>query len=100
MRLALCRRVPVHPPMPATLLLIRSLSRLVDIYGFLLVLYILSSWIPQLGQSMVGQILAQLSEPYLRLFRGIIPLLGGVDFSPILAFIVLRLVQGILNQAQ
>ncbi|MCY4331864.1 MAG: YggT family protein [Cyanobacteria bacterium MAG CAR1_bin_15] len=25
--------------------------------------------------------------------------MGGIDFSPILAFIVLRLVQGILNQA-
>ncbi|MXW40340.1 MAG: YggT family protein [Synechococcus sp. SB0668_bin_15] len=86
--------------MSAAFLLIESVSRLVALYGFLLILYILSSWIPQLRHSRVGEILAQVSEPYLRLFRGIIPLLGGIDFSPILAFIVLRLVQGILNQAQ
>ena len=85
--------------MPAAFLLIQSLSRLVGLYGFLLILYLLSSWIPQLRHSRVGEILAQVSEPYLRLFRGIIPLFGGMDFSPILAFIVLRLIQGILNQA-
>ena len=85
--------------MSPAFLLIQSVSLLVDLYGFLLILYILSGWIPQLRHSMVGQILAQLSEPYLRLFRGIIPLLSGIDFSPILAFIVLRLVQVILSQA-
>lgn len=85
--------------MPAAFLLIQSLNRLVGLYGFLLILYLLSSWIPQLRHSRVGEILAQVSEPYLRLFRGIIPLFGGMDFSPILAFIVLRLIQGILNQA-
>ena len=86
--------------MSAAFLLIESVSRLVEIYGFLLILYILSSWIPQFRHSRVGEILAQVSEPYLTLFRGTIPLLGGMDFSPILAFIVLRLVQGILDQAQ
>ena len=29
-------------------------------------------------------------DPYLNLFRGIIPPLGGLDFSPILAFVVLN----------
>ena len=85
--------------MSATFLLIQSVNRLVALYGFLLILYILSSWIPQLRQSRVGEILAQVSEPYLGLFRGVIPPLGGIDFSPILAFVVLRLVQGILNQS-
>lgn len=85
--------------MSPAFLLIRSVGRLVDLYGFLLILYILSGWIPQLRHTTVGRILAQLSEPYLRLFRGIVPPLGGIDFSPILAFIVLRLVQSILNQA-
>lgn len=84
--------------MSAVFLLIQSVNRLVELYVFLLILYILSGWIPQLGQSAVGHILAQLCEPYLRLFRGIIPLLGGIDFSPIPAFIVLHLVQRILNQ--
>lgn len=79
--------------------LIHGLNRLVGLYGLILILYILSSWLPQLRGSTVGQILAQLSEPYLRVFRGIIPPLGGMDFSPILAFLVLRLIQVILSQA-
>ncbi|KAI7842335.1 hypothetical protein COHA_003975 [Chlorella ohadii] len=35
--------------------------------------------------------LATVVDPYLNLFRGIIPPLGGIDFSPILAFVVLDL---------
>ncbi|MCY3538158.1 MAG: YggT family protein [Synechococcus sp. SB0676_bin_10] len=85
--------------MSSVFLLIQNVNRLVDLYVFLLILYVFSGWIPPLRQSIVGHILARLSEPYLRLFRGIIPLLGGIDFSPILAFIVLRLVQRMLNQA-
>ncbi|HBP53273.1 MAG TPA: hypothetical protein DD643_02465 [Synechococcus sp. UBA8638] len=84
--------------MSPVFLVIQSVNRLVDLYQFLLVLYILSGWIPQLRQSTVGHILAQLSEPYLRLFRGIVPPLGGIDFSPILAFIVLHLVRATLDQ--
>ena len=85
--------------MSAALLLLTSARRLIDFYGLLLILYILGSWIPQLRYSRVGEVLAQVSEPYLRLFQGVIPPLGGMDFSPILAFIVLRLVRGVLNQA-
>jgi len=66
--------------MSLVFLVIQSVNRLVDLYQFLLILYILSGWIPQLRQSTVGHILAQLSEPYLRLFRGIFPPLGGIDF--------------------
>ena len=80
------------------IVLIGSVNSLVGIYRFILLVHILSSWIPQLRHSMVGQVLAQLSEPYLGLFRGIIPPLAGMDFSPILAFIVLHLVQRALNQ--
>lgn len=86
--------------MSPAFLVIQSINRLADLYGFILILYILSSWIPQIRDSTVGQILAQLSEPYLSLFRRIVPPLGGMDISPILAFIVLRLVQRFLSQAQ
>ena len=32
-------------------------------------------------------------EPYLALFRRFIPPMSGIDFSPIVAIVVLRLVQ-------
>ena len=84
--------------MSVAVLPIQGVSWLVGIYGWILILYIFSSFFPQLRHSRVGDILARLSEPYLRLFRGMVPLLGGLDFSPVLALIGLRLVQGILNQ--
>ena len=38
-----------------------------------------------------------LTDPYLNAFRGIIPAIGGLDLSPILAFIVLNLIEGLLK---
>ncbi len=35
----------------------------------------------------------QITDPYLNLFRGIIPPIFGLDFSPILAFVTLNLLQ-------
>jgi YggT family protein len=40
--------------------------------------------------------LRDVSEPYLRIFRRFIPQFGGFDFSPILALIVLGLVNRIV----
>ena len=37
--------------------------------------------------------LSTLADPYLNAFRGLIPPLGGLDLSPILAFTLLNVVQ-------
>jgi YggT family protein len=39
------------------------------------------------------------SEPYLRLFRKFIPSMGAFDFSPMIAIIVLYIVQSLLVNA-
>jgi YggT family protein len=41
--------------------------------------------------------LSQITDPYLNLFRSIIPPLGGIDLSPILAFLLLNLLSGLLS---
>ena len=72
------------------LVLIQTLS----IYSTILIIRILLTWLPELDWS--NPILSNLSaitDPYLNLFRGIIPPLGGLDLSPILAFIVLNFTQ-------
>ena len=47
------------------------------------------TWFPSPPAQLVGP-LASVTDPYLNLFRGIIPPLGGtIDLSPILAFLVL-----------
>jgi YggT family protein len=38
----------------------------------------------------------EVTEPYLRIFRRIVPPYGAVDFSPIVAFIALRVIEWIV----
>jgi YggT family protein len=44
-------------------------------------------------QSSIGQLFARICEPYLEQFRRIIPPIGMIDISPIVALVVLRLAQ-------
>lgn len=63
---------------------------LLNIYSWLIVIYILMSWIPNARESGLGQMLGQIVEPYLEPFRKIIPPIGMLDISPIFAFLALR----------
>ena len=56
------------------------------IYFILLFARVLSSWIPQLQQTNFIRFIAFYTDPYLNFFRKIIPSIGGLDISPILAF--------------
>jgi YggT family protein len=40
--------------------------------------------------------LPQLTDPFLSVFRGIIPPLGGIDLSPMLGFFLLNFLRGFL----
>ena len=52
---------------------------------------LLLTWFPNPPQAIAAP-LATLCDPYLNLFRGLIPPIGGtIDLSPILAFVVLDL---------
>jgi YggT family protein len=74
------------------------------VYGLVLVLYVLLSWI-RLPSSLgpLQRFLYDVCEPYLRLWRRILPLsFGPVDFSPIIAILAVyaaaRLVTFVLSQ--
>ncbi|MFP4286819.1 MAG: YggT family protein [Candidatus Izemoplasmataceae bacterium] len=57
------------------------------IYLYILVAYVLLSWIPELRSTRFYQILHQITEPYMRLFRGLI-VIGYFDFTPIIGFML------------
>lgn len=67
-------------------------------YTVLLFLRIFSSWLPIEWQShRFVHFLAFYTDPYLNIFRRLIPPLGGVlDLSPVLAFIVLKFLEMLL----
>lgn len=66
---------------------------LVEAYTFGMIIYIFMSWLPGARESVVGRFMAKIYEPFLEPFRRIIPPLGFIDISPIVAFIVLNLFQ-------
>lgn len=68
-----------------------GISSFLSLYNAALIGRLILTWFPSPPQAIVYP-LATLCDPYLNLFRGIIPPLGGtIDLSPILAFIVLDL---------
>lgn len=75
----------------------------ISVYVLLIFVYVLTSWI-RLPYSLnpVQRFLSDVCEPYLRLWRRILPSFGPLDLSPIVAFfglIVLReIVNNILNR--
>lgn len=64
-----------------------------QIYFFLIIIYVLMSWIPGLRESSFGELVEKLVEPYLGVFRSIIPPLGMIDFSPIIALFALSFIE-------
>lgn len=75
-------------------LLQRAVVAVIDFYSLLLLVYVLMSWIPRRGYGFVEDVrsvLASLCEPYLGIFRRFIPPIGMVDFSPVVAIIVLEM---------
>jgi YggT family protein len=75
----------------------------ISVYILLIFAYVLTSWI-KLPYSLnpVQRFLRDVCEPYLRLWRRILPSFGPLDLSPIVAFfglIVLReIVNNVLNR--
>jgi uncharacterized protein YggT (Ycf19 family) len=72
----------------------------IGVYILVILLYIITSWIrlpysPTLNR--IQRFLYDVCDPYLRLFRRVVPPLGPLDLSPMLAVIALLIVQQILN---
>lgn len=66
-------------------------------YTVLLFLRIISSWFPAWQGHNLVRFVAFYTDPYLNIFRRLLPPLGGVlDISPILAFFALRILEMIL----
>jgi YggT family protein len=67
------------------------LIRLIELYSWALIIYILLSWFPNARESSFGQVLSRICEPYLEPFRRFVPAFGMIDISPIVAIFALKL---------
>jgi YggT family protein len=79
-------------------------SALAGVYSVLIIAYILSSMYFSVGgrlpysrwSSAVLGFLREVCEPFLRIFRRVLPMMGAFDLSPILALITLAIVRSVL----
>lgn len=69
------------------------LSLLVKIYFFALLGMIILSWIAPGASNPAVYLMYQITEPVMAPFRSVLPAMGGLDFSPILVFILINIVQ-------
>ncbi len=80
-----------------------SLAELVNdvffLYSLVLLVRVLASWIPGLDfRQPVVRLLVALTEPLLAPLRRLLPPLGGLDISPVVAFLLLELLRRLVVQ--
>jgi len=75
----------------------RFVSVFFQVYILLILAYVLTSWIKMpYALHRVQRFLDDVCEPYIRLFRRVLPSIGPLDLSPIVAIITLYVAQTIL----
>src|SRR5260370_2736703 len=71
----------------------------ITVYSLLILAYIITSWVRLPYSTWLNRIqrfLYDVSEPYLRLFRRVLPSMGPLDLSPMIAVIALWLLDRVL----
>jgi uncharacterized protein YggT (Ycf19 family) len=82
------------------------LSAVIYVYTLMIILYVVVQLLFSVGLrpsysravDSVLTFLREVCEPFLRLFRRVIPPLGGLDFSPLLAIIALQVINSVVVQ--
>jgi YggT family protein len=68
------------------------------IYTIMLFVKVIGSWFPNFQGSTIMRFVSHYTEPYLKIFRKLIPPIGGViDLSPLLAFFSLKLIESFIQ---
>ena len=69
----------------------------ISVYALVVFLYVLTSWIRlPYSLSPVQRFLYEVCEPYLRLWRRVLPSFGPLDLSPMIGVIALWIVEYVL----
>ena len=63
------------------------------VFFFALIISVILSWVAPGSNSPGAELVNQITEPALAPFRRMLPSMGGLDISPILAFMLIQLIQ-------
>lgn len=76
--------------------IINFVNLLTNVLMILIFVRVIFSWIPS-GLEKIRKVVFDLTEPILKPFRKLIPPIGGaLDLSPIIAFIILQIIQSLI----
>ena len=74
--------------------MVSAVYKLFELYFFIIILRCFLSFFPNVDQyKQPFKFMRDVTDPYLEIFRRFIPPLNGLDFSPIVAVIVLQILQ-------
>lgn len=85
-----------------SLKIVYILSQLIEVYSWLIIISAILSWVPNISGTQnslvadISEVLHIITEPYLSLFRKFMPPLGGIDFSPVVALLVLQIIKDLI----
>lgn len=74
------------------------LNQLINIFFYAVIALTILSWISPLAHGPLVEILVRISEPLIRPLRAILPSISGLDFSPLILIIGLKLLSILLVQ--
>jgi len=79
--------------------LISLIDTAFTLYRWIILVRIIMSWLPNVDYyNPLVRFIYDITEPVLAPFRRLLPSVGGIDFSPILVFLVLDFVRRIVLQ--
>ena len=83
-------------------LVTQSVASFIKLYLLLLFVRVLLTWFPNVNwMRQPWTMLRQVTDPYLNLFRNLIPpVMGQIDFTPILGFMVLQFLARVLSSGE
>jgi YggT family protein len=73
----------------------RIVATLIDLYSIVVLVAVVMSWIRADRRHPLVAIVYKLTEPALAPIRRVLPVVGGLDFSPIVLLIALQVLRGL-----
>jgi YggT family protein len=79
------------------MILLRIVDILFQVFFLFILARVIGSWIPELQRTKFMRFISYYTDPYLNLFRRIIPPLGMIDISPIVAIFALWVLEMVIK---
>jgi len=74
---------------------VRPIAALIDLYSLVVLLAVVFSWVGTDWRNPLARIVYSLTNPALAPIRQVLPVMGGLDFSPMVLLFLLRALRSV-----